>query len=416
MPINSPWRKDFPILQQQINQHPLVYLDSAATTQKPQVVVDAICTHYQENNANVHRGLHTLSARSDTAYEGVRDQVQAFIQAQKREEIIFVRGATEGINLVAHSFALSHCQKDDIILISAMEHHANIVPWQWVAEQTGARCEVIPLNEKGDIDTAHYDEQLKNGRVKIVAITHASNVLGTVNPIKHICHEAKKAGAITVVDAAQSIAHRPIDVQDIDCDFLVFSAHKAYGPTGIGVLYAKHTLHKLMSPYQRGGDMIETVSFEKTTFNHAPYKFEAGTPNITGVIGMGAALNYLSNIGWREIHTHEVSLNNALKDLLGQFPRCKHYHHATDTIGVFSMHWQGIHPHDAATILDQYGVAARAGHHCAMPLIQSLKQPALLRVSLGLYNNSNDINALGTALNAMESLFPHQTKSEMADV
>lgn len=399
--LQSPWRQDFPILQQKIAGNALVYLDSAATTQKPQQVIDALTQYYSTSNANVHRGLHILSERATNAYESARQAVASFINAAKSSEVVFVRGATEAINLVASSYAAENLQAGDEILISQASHHANIVPWQWVASATGAKLRVIPISESGAIDIAAYTTML-NGRTKLVAVEHISNVLGAVNDIATITDLAHKSGARVLVDAAQSVAHVPVDVQQIGCDFLVFSGHKAYAPTGIGVLYAHSEILSQMRPYQGGGDMIRTVTMQDSTYNDAPYRFEAGTPNIAGAVGLHAAINYLTSIGWEKLQGYENKLTQLFLSVLQQIPEVKLV--ANPDIGVFSFSFDSVHPHDMATIFDSNAVCVRAGHHCAMPLMKYYKVPALLRVSLGLYNQESDLDAFVKSLRLVKEV------------
>jgi cysteine desulfurase/selenocysteine lyase len=392
------------VLNQEVYGKPLVYLDSAATAQKPQSVIDAMNYFYMHDNANVHRGVHALSMRADKSYESVRDKAAHFIHASSRDEIIFTRGTTESINLVASSLGDLHIQAGDEILISGMEHHANIVPWQMLCERKKAILKVIPVLNNGTLDMASFNSLL-NEKTKLVALTHISNVLGTVNPIKEIIGAAHNMGALVLIDAAQSIHHVPIDVQDLDCDFLVFSSHKMYGPTGVGVLYGKKSWLNAMPPYQGGGDMISEVSFEKTTYNTLPFKFEAGTPNIAGVIGLGAAIDFLNDLGMKTIQQHEAQLCDYLLTALQSIPGLKIIGEAPDRIGVVSFTLDAIHAHDIATILDRQGVAIRAGHHCAMPLMNRFNVAATARASLAIYNTVNDIDALVAAIETTQQVF-----------
>lgn len=394
----------FPVLNQDVYGKPLVYLDSAATAQKPLSVIEAMDNFYAHDNANVHRGVHALSMRADKAYESVRDKVVDFIHARSRSEIIFTSGATESINLVASSLAGFHIQEGDEVIVSGMEHHANIVPWQLLCERVKANLKVIPVLDDGTLDLDAY-QNLLNDRTKLVSVTHISNVLGTINPIKKIIDLAHQNGTPVLIDAAQSIHHLPINVQELECDFLVFSAHKMYGPTGVGVLYGKKSWLNAMPPYQGGGDMIAEVSFEKTTFNELPLKFEAGTPNIAGVIGLGAAIDFLHSIGMDQIHQHESQLTDYLITSLRAIPGLKLIGESPDRIGVASFTLQDIHPHDIATILDRQGVAIRAGHHCAMPLMKRFSVPATARVSLGIYNTVDDIDVLVSAIETAQKVF-----------
>jgi cysteine desulfurase/selenocysteine lyase len=401
--INS-FKKDFPLLRQQSRGNPLVYLDTAATSQKPQCVLDAIQHYYEYDNANVHRGVYELSARATRAFEEVRELVKQFIHAQYSHEIIFVPGATAAINLVAESYGRTHLSKDDEIMLSTMEHHSNIVPWQQIAAQTGAVLRIIPISDAGEIELTAY-QQLFTARTKIVAITHASNALGTINPIKEMIKMAHDHDVPVLVDGAQALPHIPVDVQDLDADFYVFSSHKAYGPTGIGVLYAKTKWLEKMTPYQSGGDMIESVTFEKTTFNKLPYKFEAGTPNIEGVIGFGAAITYLMNIGMQQIRLHEESLLAYATQKLLTIPGLKIIGTAKNKVGVISFVLNDVHPHDLGTILDDQGIAIRAGHHCAMPVMERFHIPATARISFGLYNTRADIDAVVAGIEVAKRLF-----------
>lgn len=402
---NTLARADFPILQQQVHgDKPLAYLDSGASTQKPQVVIDALSHFYQQDYANVHRGVYQLSERATNLFESSRETVRQFINAPHTHEIIFTKGTTDAINLVASSFGRAFVQAGDEIIVSVMEHHSNIVPWQIMCDTVGATLRVIPMDERGVLDLTAY-EQLLSSRTKLVAIIHASNVLGTINPVKKITAMAHDQGAAVLVDGAQAVAHLPVDVQDLDCDFYVFSGHKLYGPTGVGVLYGKADWLDRMPPYQSGGDMISRVSFEKTDYNVLPYKFEAGTPPIAGVIGLSAAINYLQQFDWSSIINHELELLTYLQSALGSVPGLRIIGTAPDKIGVASFVLDQVHPHDVGTILDSEGVAIRAGHHCAMPLIERLGVPATVRASLGIYNNTSDIDRLMIGLEAVLRLF-----------
>lgn len=394
-------RNDFPIFKQEIRGKSLVYLDNGATTQKPQCVIDAIKYFYENDYANIHRGVYELSQRATHLFENVRKKVKQFIHAKDASEIIFTKGTTEAINLVASCLSF---EANDEIILSVMEHHSNIVPWQMLCEKTGAKIKVVPLLENGELDFSAL-EQLFSSRTKLLSITHVSNVLGTVNPIRKLAQLAHAYGAKVLIDGAQAIAHLPVDVQELDCDFYVFSSHKMYGPTGVGILYGKADLLEMMSPYQGGGDMIERVSFEKTTFNKLPYKFEAGTPNIADVIGFGAAIDYLNKIGIGQIITHEQTLLEHTTHKLQTIPGLKIIGTPPNKIGVISFVMEQAHPHDIATVLDHEGVAVRAGHHCAMPLMDYLKVPATLRVSLGIYNTFFDIDRLLSGLKNVQRLF-----------
>jgi cysteine desulfurase/selenocysteine lyase len=397
------YRQDFPILMQAEHNKPLVFLDSAASSQKPQCVIDTLVHYYSHDHANVHRGLYELSARATAAFELVRSKVQRFINAKNEHEIIFVSGTTGGINLVAQSFGQSFVADDEII-ISTMEHHSNIVPWQLLCERTGAKLKIIPINDAGEMDLEAY-EKLFSKRTKIVAITHVSNVLGTINPVKKMTAVAHEHGVPILLDGAQAIPHLAVDVQDLDCDFYLFSSHKAYGPTGVGVLYGKTKFLEAMPPYQGGGDMIETVSFTKTTYNQLPYKFEAGTPNIADVIAFGAAIDYLQKIGMDQIAAHEVELTAYATDKLLALPEIKIIGTAPAKAGVISFTFAKIHPHDIGTILDHCGVAIRAGHHCAMPLMHRYNIPACARASFGIYNTHEDVDALISGLQHVKKVF-----------
>jgi cysteine desulfurase/selenocysteine lyase len=398
------YKHDFPALTQCVRSgHPLVFLDSAASSQKPQCVIDAITHYYQNDHANVHRGVYELSARATQQFEAVRTQIQHFIHARHAHEIIFVRGTTEGINLIAHCVGQLSIVPRDEIIISAMEHHSNIVPWQWVCEQKGAVLKVIPLTSSSELDLAAY-QQLLSPRTKMVAVTHVSNVLGTINPIQKIIEMAHAYQAQVLVDGAQAFPHMPIDVQALDCDFYVFSSHKAYGPTGVGVLYGKEAQLNALPPYQGGGDMIETVTFEKTTYNTLPYKFEAGTPNIASVIGWGAALRYLKAIGMSQVFSHEQRLLAYANTALSAIPGFRLLGGGSDKVGVLPFTLTGIHPHDVATVLDQRGIAVRAGHHCAMPLMEHFGLPACVRASFALYNDEGDIDTLVEGVHAVQKL------------
>jgi len=397
-------KQDFPALQQLIHGKPLVYLDSAASSQKPQVVLDALARYYSESHANVHRGVHTLSERATLAYEKTREHVRQFINAAQVQEIIFVSGATEAINVVARSYGDQFFQQEDEILLSMMEHHSNIVPWQQLCERTGARLRVIPLTAQGEIDQSAYP-QLLTSRTKLLAITHASNVLGTINPIKEMTALAHAKNIPVLVDGAQAFGHLLLDVRDLDCDFYVLSSHKAYGPTGVGVLYGKKALLDKMPPYKGGGGMIETVSFDKTTYASLPYKFEAGTPNIADVVGFQAALEYLHEVGIGNIYEHEQNVLAYALEKLSVIPGLDLLGNAAHRLGVISFELENIHPHDLGTILDQEGIAIRVGHHCAMPLMEHLGVPATARASIGLYNTRADIDALVEGIHRAKRFF-----------
>lgn len=397
-------REDFPLLREQMHGNPLVYLDNANTTQKPQTVIDTLTHYYTDSNANIHRGTYVLSEHATRLYEGGRAKVADFLNARDAHEIIFVRNATEGINLVAQSYGRKNIGEGDEIVISAMEHHANIVPWQFLCEQTGAVLRVIPVNDAGELLMDEY-EKLLGPRTKFVSVVHMSNALGTVNPIKRIIEMAHAHGAPVLIDAAQSAYHKTIDVQELDCDFLVFSGHKLYGPTGIGVLYGKRELLDAMPPWQGGGDMIRSVTFEKTTFNDVPYKFEAGTPHIAGGVGLGAAIDYIQSLGMDAIAAHEQDLLRYATDELNAVPDLRIIGTAQEKASVISFVMGDVHPHDIGTILDQEGVAIRTGHHCAQPVMRRYGVPATARVSLGCYNTREEIDILVRSLHKVSEIF-----------
>jgi len=390
-------RADFPILHQEVKGKPLVYLDNAATTQKPQAVIDALSRYYSTINSNVHRGAHTLSDLATREFEEARISVQRFINAPSSNEIIWTRGTTESINLVAHSYGRAYLKPGDDIIISAMEHHSNIVPWQLVAQQTGANLKVIPVTENAELDMAAFDALLSDN-TKLVSLVHVSNALGTVNPVKTVIEKAHSAGAVVLLDGAQATPHWSVDVQELGCDFYAFSGHKVYGPTGIGVLYGKAELLDKMQPYQSGGEMIEKVSFDGTTFNALPYKFEAGTPNIAGAIGLAAAIEYLNQFDRQQLANHEHSLLTATLERAAADPAIKLIGRAADKAGVFSFVLEGTHPHDLGTLLDQQGVAVRTGHHCAMPIMDQYAIPGTVRASFAFYNTLEEVDRFFTAL------------------
>jgi cysteine desulfurase / selenocysteine lyase len=397
-------REDFPILKQTIHGKPLVYLDNAATSQKPQIVIDTISRYYATENANVHRGIHALSERATQAYEGARETVRQFLTAADTREIIFVRGTTEAINLVAQSYGRTFLTAGDEIVISAMEHHSNIVPWQILCEQVGARLQVIPFNHNGELLLDEY-ARLLNERTKFVSVVYVSNALGTINPVKDIIEMAHRRGIPVLIDGAQAAPHLPVNVQELDCDFYAFSGHKVCGPTGIGVLYGKADLLKRMPPYQGGGDMISVVTFEKTHYNTLPYKFEAGTPNIAGVIGLGAAINYVRAIGLDRIAAYETELLAYATAAIEGIPGLRLIGTAQEKAGVVSFVLDCAHPHDIGTILDREGVAIRAGHHCAMPVMQRFGVPATARASFAFYNTAEEIDALVRAIHTVRKVF-----------
>ncbi len=390
-------RLAFPALNQQVNNRQLVYFDNAATTLKPKVVSEAIAGYYNTINSNVHRGVHHLSQQATYAFENARKSVQQFINAGNSNEIIFTKGTTDAINLVAHSFGKKFINEGDEIIISQMEHHANIVPWQTVCEEKGAKLKVIPVTEKGELILDEY-ENLFTGKTKIVSVTHISNVLGTINPIKKIIETAHKYNVPVMIDGAQGIVHEKIDVQDLDCDFYCFSGHKIYGPMGTGVLYGKEDWLEKLPPYQTGGEMIKNVTFEKTTFNELPFKFEAGTPNVGGAVGLEAALAFVSHTGLDEIFNHEKELLEYGTEKLSEIEGLKIYGTAANKSGVISFLLDGIHQYDAGTILDQLGIAVRTGNHCAQPLIKSLGIQGTVRASFALYNTSEEIDIFAKAI------------------
>lgn len=396
-------RSDFPILRERIHGRPLVYLDNAATSQKPDAVIEAIVHYYRHENANIHRGVHLLSQRATESYEAVRSKVQSFLNAAEAREIVFVRGATEGVNLVAQTYGRAHVGPGDEVLITAMEHHSNIVPWQILCEEKGAVLRVVPINERGELQL----EQLKmllGPRTKLIAVSHVSNALGTINPVKWLTRIAHANNVPVLVDGAQAAPHLSVDVQDLDCDFYVFSGHKMYGPTGIGVLYGKAALLEAMPPYQGGGDMISSVTFEKTLYNNVPHKFEAGTPNIAGVIGLGAAIQYVEGIGIDSIGAHEQELLAYATERVEAIPGVRLLGTAAHKAGVLSFIMEGIHPHDIGTILDQEGIAVRTGHHCAQPVMDRFGVPATVRASFGLYNTRAEIDSLLLGLEKVKEI------------
>ncbi|MCL6271370.1 SufS family cysteine desulfurase [Sansalvadorimonas sp. 2012CJ34-2] len=395
--MSSPLRYQFPILQESANGHPLVWLDNAATTQKPRAVINAVSSYYENANANVHRATHALSAKATHQFEEAREKVRQFINAESASEIIWTRGATEALNLLAMSWGTTHLQEGDEILLSTMEHHANIVPWQQVAQQTGAVIKVIPLNDKGELDLGEF-KNLLSRQTKILSVTHVSNALGTINPVKDMVAHARKMGAKTIIDGSQAVAHFPVDVRDINCDFYVFSGHKVYGPTGIGVLYGRHELLAEMPPWQTGGEMIERVSFSGTTFNRPPFRFEAGTPNIAGVIGMAAAIDFLMEQNRSSLMQHEQLLRVRLENGLDRIPGLHRIGTSSKKTAVVSFVVDGIHGQDIGTMLDKRGIAVRTGHHCAMPLMEALGLSGTVRASLGCYNSIDDVDQIVSAL------------------
>lgn len=386
-------RSDFPLLQSSMNGQPLVFLDSAASSQKPQIVLDALEQYYTTQNANVHRGVYQLSQRATDAYEAGRRAVQRFINAEHEHEIILVRGTTEAINLVASSYGRKFLEEGDEILISAMEHHSNIVPWQMIAEQTGAQLKVIPVNDQGELMMEEFDRLLTE-KTRIVAVVHVSNSLGTINPVEEIIDKAHALNVPVLVDGAQAIPHMKIDVQALDADFYVFSAHKLFGPTGIGILYGKEELLNAMPPYQGGGEMIDRVTFEKTTYNHLPHKFEAGTPDISGAVGLGAAIEYVEKIGHEAIAQYEQELLEYATEQLKAIEGIRIIGEAENKASVISFLLEGTHPYDVGTILDKLGIAVRTGHHCTQPLMDRYGIPGTIRTSFSFYNNKEDIDQL----------------------
>ncbi len=386
-------RADFPVLSQEVHGRPLVYLDNAATAHKPIAVIEAVAEYYRRDNANVHRGVHTLSERATFGYERARGKVHKFIGAAETREIVFVRGTTEAINLVAQSYGRLCLQPGDEVLVSEMEHHSNIVPWQIVCEQTGARLVVAPIDDRGELVMDELLARL-NSRTKIVAVTHVSNALGTVNPVADICEAAHRYGAVVVVDGAQSVPHLRVDVQALGCDFYAFSGHKVYAPTGVGVLYGRAELLDRMPPWQGGGEMIRHVTFERTTYNDLPYKFEAGTPNIAGAIGLGAAIDYLGRLRLDAVARHERELLAYAQERLQSVPGLRMIGEAREKVGVHSFVLDRIHPHDIGTILDHEGIAVRTGHHCAQPVMQHFGVAATARASFALYNTTEDVDRL----------------------
>jgi cysteine desulfurase/selenocysteine lyase len=397
-------RADFPALSQQVHDKPLVYLDNAATSQKPQVVIDAVTRYYAAENANVHRGIHYLSERATQAFEDARARVARFLNASDPREIVFVRGATEGINLVAQSFGRPRLKAGDEVLISAMEHHSNIVPWQILCEETGATLRVAPMNDRGELLLEEFERML-GARTRLVSIVHVSNAIGTINPVGQIVRMAHDRGVPVLIDGAQAAPHLTIDVRDLDCDFYVFSSHKLFGPTGIGVVYGKLHLLEAMPPYQGGGDMILSVTFEKTVYNTVPYKFEAGTPHIEGVIGLGAAIDYVRGIGLEAIGAYEGALLAYATGAVSAIPGLRIIGTAREKAGILSFVLDGVHAHDVGTILDREGIAIRTGHHCAQPVLQRFGLPATARASLAFYNTKDEIDALARAIDKVKELF-----------
>ncbi|SCY56021.1 cysteine desulfurase [Thiohalorhabdus denitrificans] len=397
------YRQDFPCLQQEAHGKPLVYLDSAATSQKPRAVIDAISRFYETSYSNVHRGAHLLSERATEAYEGARSRVAQYIGAADPREIVFVRGATEAINLVAASYGRANLQAGDEILLTEMEHHSNIVPWQLIAEQTGAVIRVVPISDDGELMMDRFDELLSE-RTKLVGVGHVSNALGTINPVKEIVDKAHAQGAVVLVDGCQAAPRVPVDVAELGCDFYAFSGHKLYGPSGIGVLWGRHELLEAMPPYQGGGEMIQRVTFEHTTYAKVPQKFEAGTPNIAGPVGLHAAMDYVTAIGLEGILAHERDLLAYATDAIQEVPGVRLIGTAAEKAGILSFVMEGIHPHDIGTILDNQGIAVRTGHHCAQPVMDRFQVPATTRASFGLYNTRADVDAFIRGLHEVREI------------
>jgi cysteine desulfurase/selenocysteine lyase len=397
-------RKDFPILSTLVHGKPLVYLDNAATTQKPNAVLNMQNVYYKEQNANIHRGVHHLSETATFEYEKARGKIKNFINAADNKEIIFTAGTTAGINLVAHSFGKTFLKAGDEVIISAMEHHSNIVPWQMICEEQGAHLRIIPMNDEGELLLDEY-KKLLTPKTKIVSVVYISNSLGTVNPVKQIVELAHRNGSKVLIDGAQAVAHTKVDVRELDCDFFVFSGHKIFGPTGVGVLYGKASLLEQMKPYQGGGDMILSVTFEKTTFNDLPYKFEAGTPNIAGVIGLGAAIDYINSIGLDAVEEYEQSLLEYGTGLLRAVKGLRLIGTAKAKAGILSFVLENAHPHDIGTILDRQGIAIRTGHHCTQPVMQRFGIPATARASISFYNTKAELDVLVSGIEKVKEIF-----------
>ena len=397
-------RADFPVLSRQVHGQPLVYLDNAATAQKPESVIATLDRYYREYNANIHRGVHTLSEEATAAYEDARRRIATFINAGDAKQIIFVRGTTEAINLVAQSWGRSGLRNRDEIVISGLEHHSNIVPWQLLCEQTGAKLRVMPINDAGEIDL-DAGRRLIGPATRLVAVGHISNALGTINPVAEFVRLAREQGALTLIDGAQAVPHMTVDVQALGCDFYAFSGHKLFGPTGIGVLYGRAALLEQMPPWQGGGDMIKTVSFERTVYNDPPYKFEAGTPHIAGGIGLGAAVDYVQQVGFDAIARHEQDLLDYATAAALRIPGLRLIGTARHKASILSFVMDGIHPHDLGTILDHQGVAIRSGHHCAMPIMERFNIPATARASFAFYNTRAEVDRLITGIGAAQKVF-----------
>jgi cysteine desulfurase/selenocysteine lyase len=397
-------REDFPILRREVNGKPLVYLDNAATAQKPQIVIDTLDRFYREENSNVHRGVHYLSQRATDEYEMARVKVQRFLNAAEPREIIFVRGTTEGINLVASSFGRSQVRAGDEVLISAMEHHSNIVPWQILCEEKGAILRVIPINDAGELLLDEF-EKLLSPKTRLLALVHLSNALGTLNPVRKIIEKAHRQNVPVLLDGAQAAPHLKVDVRELDCDFYAFSGHKLYGPTGIGVLYGKAGLLEAMPPYQGGGEMISSVTFEKTTYNTIPNKFEAGTPHVAGAVGLAAAIDYLNGLDRQAVEAYEHELLSYATEAIREIPGLRIIGTAREKAGVVSFVLDGVHPHDIGTIVDQEGIAIRTGHHCAQPVMDRFGVTATARASLAFYNTKEEIDALASSLHKVKEVF-----------
>lgn len=397
-------RKDFPVLHRKVYGKPLIYLDNAATTQKPQAVIATLVNYYAFDNSNVHRAVHALSVQATDAYENARDKVRRFINAGESREIIFVRGTTEAINLVASSYGTAHVGKGDEVIVTTIEHHSNIVPWQRLCERAGAKLRVAPIDERGDVIVDEY-KKLFCPRTKIAAVSHVSNAIGTVNPVGELIGIAHQHGVPVLLDGAQAAPHVPVDVQALDCDFFAFSGHKTYGPTGVGALYVKKRILQEMEPYQTGGDMIAAVTFEKTTYNTLPHRFEAGTPNVAGAIGLGAAIDYISGVGLKKIAAHEGDLLAYAAEAIAAIPGVRLVGTPRKRAGSISFAIEGVHPHDAGMILDREGIAVRSGHHCSQPVMDFYGVPATVRVSLGLYNTRSEIDALVSGIQVVKEVF-----------
>jgi cysteine desulfurase / selenocysteine lyase len=397
-------RADFPILEQKVHGKPLVYLDNAATSQKPRAVIDAISRYYEGTNANIHRAVHHLSEQATEVYEAARKTAQQFINARSLSEVIFVRGTTEGINLVAQTYGRAQIHAGDEVIVTDMEHHSNIVPWQLLCEDRGAKLRVVPINDRGELILDEY-AKLLGPKTKLVCVTQVSNALGTINPVRKIVDMAHSHGIPVLVDGAQAVPHLKVDVQALDCDFYSFSGHKVYGPTGIGVLYGKKTLLEAMPPYQGGGDMILSVTFEKTTYNRLPYKFEAGTPDIAGVIGLGAALEYVGGLGIENIGAYEHDLLEYATAAVSTIPGLKIIGTAKEKAGVLSFTLENIHPHDIGTILDREGIAIRTGHHCSQPVMKRFGVDSTARASFAMYNTKREVDALVRGIEKVKGVF-----------